>query len=144
MLRSRGLEWTIVFEPKITTHTELNIDMGGKGGVSIPLKPAWGSNILSMYCPWPLFLFRIVRRPGVAHRDTSGRRPWFPKDSFAGPGSRRDGFAGRGSQMPYKSTSGPQWPHNGLTMASQWPLVISQVAPTICLIQKDSLTFIFF
>ena len=50
--------------------------------------------------------------------------------------TRRNGFSERGSQIPYESTSGPQWPHNGLTMATQWPLVFSQVAPTICLIQK--------
>ena len=36
-----------------------------------------------------------------------------------------------------ESTSGLQWPHNGLTMATQWPLVISQVAPSFRSFKKD-------
>ena len=51
-----------------------------------------------------------------------------PRTAPYGNVHSRDGFARRGSQILRKSTSGLQWPHNGLTMATQWPLVIYTVA----------------
>ena len=59
---------------------------------------------------------------------TPGKSPHSPRAVPRGSLHSRDGFAGRGSQILRKSTSGLQWPHNGLTMATQWPLVIYTVA----------------
>ena len=43
-----------------------------------------------------------------------------------------------GGHLDCESTSGLQWPHNGLTMATQWPLVIYTVAAAFSTIQKTS------
>ena len=65
----------------------------------------------------------------------AGRRLRVPTD-FSYGWTRGTGFSERGSQIPYESTSGPQWPHNGLTMATQWPLVFLQVAPVLSYFKK--------
>ena len=99
--------------PQITAHPKLNIDMGGGRGDQHSLHASIGFEYIvhvlsvAMVC----FVFPLTSTPLTTS-------------------------AGRGSHKPCKSTSGPQWPHNGLTMATQWPLVISQVAPTISVLQK--------
>ena len=73
------------------------------------------------------------------------RHRWGPRDlGLCDPwGDLRDPRGPRGTLRGEEERGGTcavnrRVASNGLTMATQWPLVISQVAPTIVVIQKDS------